>query len=126
VPHSARVATLSLAELLVARERNNERKTNLTAMLKALLDDVVAKHVLHEGYGMRFHHLKHCHYLLWWGVCQLLLYKATAVLIPAEVMHITVTVKLARWPPKTARFLISGYCESENASVVEQDCIPAA
>jgi len=92
VPHSARVATLSLAELLAARERKKERKTNLTAMLKALLDDVVAKHVLHEGYGMRFHHLKHCHYLLWWGVCQLLLYKATAVLIPAEVMHITFDV----------------------------------
>jgi len=66
-----------------------ERKTDLAAMLKAFLDDVVAKHVLHEGYGMRLHLLKHCHYLLWWGICQLLLYEATAVLIPAEVVHIS-------------------------------------
>ena len=65
-----------------------ERKTDLAAMLKAFLDDVVAKHVLHEGYGMRLHLLKHCHYLLWWGICQLLLYEATAMLIPAEVVHI--------------------------------------
>ncbi len=48
------------------------------------------------------------------------------VFILSDVLQHTVTVKLARWPPKTARFLISGYCESENASVVEQDCIPAA
>ena len=61
-------------------------------MLKALLDDVVTKHALHEGYGMRLHLLKHCHYLLGWGVCQLLLYEATAMLIPAEVVHITFDV----------------------------------
>ena len=61
-------------------------------MFEALLDDVVAKHILHEGYGMRFHLIKHCHYLLWWRVCQLLLYEATAMLIPAEVVHIALDV----------------------------------
>jgi len=65
LPHSARVATLSLAEWLAAREHEGESKTDLAAMLEAFLDDVVAKHVLHEGNGMRLHLLKHCHYLLW-------------------------------------------------------------
>lgn len=65
-----------------------KEKANLAAVLEAFLDDVVAKHVLHEGYGMRLHLLKHCHCLLWWYVCQLLLYEATAMLIPAEVVHI--------------------------------------
>jgi len=56
---------LSLAEWLAAREHEGESKTDLAAMLEAFLDDVVAKHVLHEGNGMRLHLLKHCHYLLW-------------------------------------------------------------
>ena len=82
----------SLHDALFDHELERKRKANLAAMLEALLDDVVAKHILHKGDGMRLHLLKHCHYLLWWSVCQLLLYEATAVLIPAEVMHITFDV----------------------------------
>ena len=63
------------------------KQTYLAAMLKALLDDVVAKHILHEREGLRLHLLVHCHDLLWQCFGQFLLNEAAAMLISAEVKH---------------------------------------
>ena len=69
------------------RQICRKEQTYLAAVLKALLDDVVAKHVLHEGEGVRLHLLIHCHDLLWLCFGQFLLDEATAMLISAEVKH---------------------------------------
>ena len=66
---------------------HQRRRADRATVLKALLNDVVAKHVLHQADGVWLHLLIHCHYVLCCCTCQLLLYEAAAVLIPAEVVH---------------------------------------
>ncbi len=67
--------------------QTKSESTNLVTVLEALLDDVVAEDILHEGYSLGLHLLVYCHYLLCRCICQLLLYEAAAVLIPAKLKH---------------------------------------